>query len=418
MISVQKNSVDLKELIAPTFCRVDYAIHNSLAFEYLFKGGRGSTKSSFISLQIVSGIIEDPQAHAVCVMKYGNFIRKSVLGQIEWAINMLGVKKYFKVNKSPAEVIYLPTGQTINFIGLDDASKTKSFKIPFGFVKFLWFEEFDNFAGMEEVRKASQSIIRGGNTFVFYSYNPPKSNRSWVNQEAMVLKPGRCVHTSTYLDVPIDWLGGRFIAEAEFLKENNPTAYQHEYLGEQVGTGTEIFNNLNIREIKDEEIKRFDNIIQGLDWGWVHNFAFERLHLDYERGKLYFIDEMYGSRLEDDDTSEWIIKNGYNRELTIADSEEPKSIDKFEGLGIWIEGAEKGKGSIKQGMKFLTGLNEIIIDPKRTPGAAKEFVNYALEKHPKTGELILEYPKKDDDTIAATRYAAERYSGVSDIVWG
>ena len=63
--------------------------------------------------------------------------------------------------------------------------------------------------------------MRGGEIFVvFYTYNPPKSSRSWVNQEAKIPKPGRKVHHSDYRSVPPKWLGKVFIADAEHLKEN------------------------------------------------------------------------------------------------------------------------------------------------------------------------------------------------------
>ena len=42
--------------------------------------------------------------------------------------------------------------------------------------------------------------------------------------------------------------GAQFLAEAEHLKETDERAYRHEYLGEAVGTGGNVFENLELRE--------------------------------------------------------------------------------------------------------------------------------------------------------------------------
>lgn len=71
---------------------------------------------------------------------------------------------------------YIQTGQEILFRGLDKAEKSKSIKCSKGYFKYLWFEELDEFNGMEEIRKVEQSVMRGGSKFVvFRYYNPPKS---------------------------------------------------------------------------------------------------------------------------------------------------------------------------------------------------------------------------------------------------
>lgn len=178
-------------------------------------------------------------------------------------------------------------------------------KLGFSFIKYrynfsgtknyIFFQEVDQFAGMEEIRNILQSLFRGENKkrIVFFSYNPPKSGRSWVNQEAKIPKQGRRVHHSIYLDVPPEWLGERFLADAEHLKKVNETAYRHEYLGEEVGTGLEVFTNVELRTITQDEIAAFDRIRQGLDFGYaVDPLCFERMHYDRKRRRLYLFKEI------------------------------------------------------------------------------------------------------------------------------
>lgn len=262
--------VQLSDLIIEKFYEVHKDIKERKHTHYWFKGGRGSTKSSFISIEIVLNIIKDRECNAICFRKIGKDIEESVYNQILWAINSLGVQDYFKVYKSPYRIIYIPTGQIITFRGLDDAKKTKSIKPKDGYYKITWFEELDEFSGLEEVRKAEQSVMRGGNQFIcFKSYNPPQNINNWVNKEVTHDRADRLINHTTYLDVPREWLGSQFFIEAEFLKKLDELAYRHEYLGEVTGTGGVIFNNVEHLNITDEMISHFDNLREGLDWGFA-----------------------------------------------------------------------------------------------------------------------------------------------------
>lgn len=97
--------------------------------------------------------------------------------------------------------------------------------------------------------------------------NPPRSKANWANSYIEKEKIREDTYTSktTYLQAPEEWLGEQFIAEAEHLKSVDPKAYSHEYMGEIIGMGTEVFDNLDISEITDEQIKTFDHIYMGID---------------------------------------------------------------------------------------------------------------------------------------------------------
>lgn len=407
--------INLSKLIAPCFKNVHRAVKRGLYTHIWLKGGRGSTKSSVTSIQIILGIMKDSQANAVVLMKVKDYMRDQVMEQLKWAIDALGVNHLFKVYTSPLQIIYLPTGQKILFRGGQDPQKLKGTKFSVGYCKFIWYEEVDAFNGMEEIRTINQSLMRGKNIepTVFYTFNPPKSNKSWVNQEVVqqALREDTLVHHSTYLEVPRDWLGEIFITEAEHLKATNPKKYEHEYLGLAVGAGGEIFDNITSREISDEEIERFDNLRMSLDWGYaVDPFAFVKMHYDKTRRRIYIFDEIYKVGLSNRLAAERIKIKNPNNKLVVADSAEPKSIDELKEYGIKIEGAKKGPGSIETGMKWLQDLEEIIIDPRRCPNANKEFTSYEYEKD-KQGNFKSKYPDKDNHIIDACRYGLE-----SDIV--
>ncbi len=403
------SAVYLQDLIAPRFHDLRRMIQRNEKTHYWLKGGRGSTKSSFVSLQIALGILLHPDAHAIIYRKHGNNLKDSVFNQMLWALEKLKVSQYFAVAKSPLKLTYKPTGQQIIFRGMDDPMKSKSIKMPFGYFRFAWFEELDQFDGIDEIETVTRSIMRGGDRFsYFYSYNPPETQSNWVNAASDRVVKNRHVHTSSYIDVPREWLGEQFFIEADLLKERDELKYKHVYLGEVTGTGGAIFRNLTARKITDDEIGRFWNIRNGIDWGFaVDPFAFVRMHYDKKKRTLYIFDELHEIGMLDNQAVELIREKGLDgHDLITADSAEPKSIAEFNSAGMYVEGAVKGRDSVNYGIKWLRKQLSIVIDPERCPNTWREFSMYEFEKT-KTGNFRRDYPDKDNHTIDAVRYAME-----------
>lgn len=405
------NAVRLTDVIAPAFYPVYWDIQEGKHTYYDLFGGRGSAKSSFIGTAIPLGIMDDPNANAVVFRKVGNTISTSVYEQILWSLEMLGVRDQWKCLTSPHKMIYIPTGQVILFRGLDKAKKTKSIKVSKGYLKYLWFEELDEFAGEEEIRSVQQSVMRGGSKFVvFKSFNPPISQSNWANQYVMTPRRDSLRHKSCYLEVPVDWLGQQFIDDAEALRDVNPRAYEHEYLGVPTGTGGEVFENLDVREITDEEISHFDNIYMGIDWGWYPDpFHWSKMQYDSNRKILYIYDEYRANKQSNAETwNALVMKKGVTgTDLITADSAEPKSVSDYRDYGALCRGAIKGPDSVRYGMKWLQSLTKIVIDPVRCPATAKEFTHYEYERTA-DDEIISGYPDENNHSIDSVRYAMER----------
>ncbi len=405
--------VHLTDLIAPPFYSVHWDIQEGNHTYYDLFGGRGSTKSSFISVELVLGIMEDPNANGIVFRKVASTIATSVYEQIVWAINALGVQEHWKMTTNPHKCTYTGNGkkQVILFRGLDKAKKIKSIKVAHGYIKYCWFEELDEFAGEEEIRSVQQSVLRGGPKYVvFKSFNPPISKSNWANK--YVLKPhrGALRHKSCYLQVPRDWLGEQFFEDAEDLKETNLRAYQHEYLGDAVGTGGEVFDNLDIRVLTNEEIAPFDNIFMGIDWGWYPDpFHWGKMYYDSTRKTLYIYDEFRANKMSNAETwNTLVMKKGVTgTDLITADSAEPKSIGDYRDYGSLCRPAIKGPDSVRYGMKWLQSLKRIVIDPIRCPETAREFTEYEYERT-EDDEIISSYPDKNNHSIDMTRYAMER----------
>lgn len=403
------SKVLLSEKIGPAFYPVARDVFQHGHTHYDFSGGRGSLKSSTISILVPILLMrpENSGCHALVLRKVANTIRDSVYAQYMWAIGELGAAAYWEAKVSPMELIYKPTGQKIMFRGADDPMKIKSIKVPFGYIAITHFEEKDQFAGRAEIRNILQSTMRGGQKYWnFESYNPPISRDNWANKDSLEERADRLCHKSTYLEAPPEWLGQQFIDEAEHLKATDERAYQHEYLGIPVGTGGNVFEKLELREIIDDEIKHFDRIYQGVDWGYFPDaFAFIRMHYDKARETIYLLDEYYAHKQSNESTAKWIKDKHYTDARIICDSAEPKSVADFRASGLPAYSAIKGPGSLEYSMKWLA-RRKIVIDKRRTPHAYDEFVNYEYERD-KDGNFISGYPDANDHVIAAVRYGAE-----------
>ena len=403
------SDVRLSSLLGSAFYDLARDAFNHGHTHYDLSGGRGSLKSSCVSLLVPLLLVQHPNTHALVLRKVGNTIRDSVYSQYMWAIGELGMASLWRAQRTPMELVYKPTGQKIMFRGADDPMKIKSIKVPFGYIAITHFEEKDQFAGRAEIRSILQSTMRGGELFWnFESYNPPISKDNWANKDTLEAKADRLCHKSNYLQAPREWLGEQFIQEAEYLKETNERAYLHEYMGEATGNGSEVFENIECRPLGNDEIARFDRILNGVDWGWYPDpWAFNRVQFDSARQTLYIFDELTQHKMGNEETAELLLKRGLTRDDRItADSAEPKSVADYNKLGLRCFGAEKGADSVKYSMKWLQSLRAIVIDPQRCPDTYQEFVQYTYEKT-KDGEIISGYPDKNNHHIDAVRYATE-----------
>lgn len=397
----------LSNLIAPGFVDLHLDLKQGAHSFYRLSGGRGSGKSCFISLEIILGMMRDAQngilSSALVLRRYKQALHDSVFAQLVWAIEKLGVQDYWRQTVSPLRLTYLPTGQSILFRGADNVKKEKSIAVSRGYIRYLWFEELDEFESEEKIRSVQQGVLRGGERFtVFYSFNPPRSLRHWVNDPAVWQRPGLLQQHSTYRELPESWLGEQFLADAELLRQRRPELWRHEYLGLPGGGGCEVFANLEARTLDEAEIRRFDRVYNGLDWGfWPDPWAFNRVHFDAARRTLYLFFELTRRREGNEQTARALLRAGLTaRDRITADSAEPKSVQDYRRAGLCCRAARKGPGSVAYSLKWLQSLERIVIDPARCPDSWREFSGYEFSDDGG-------YPDADNHHIDAVRYALE-----------
>lgn len=195
--------LNLAKLINPVFDEVLYTLKSHI----VLKGGRASTKSSVVSIDLVNDFINDPNGNVVVLRKVGKYLRMSVYEQIRWAIYEMGLANQFKFGKSPLQITHKQTGTAFYFYGVDDPMKLKSQKIAKGYVMAVWFEELAEFAGREDIDIVEDTFIRqelpnGKEVKVYFTYNPPRNPYDWINEwvAEKASDPTYMIHHSTYLD--------------------------------------------------------------------------------------------------------------------------------------------------------------------------------------------------------------------------
>lgn len=403
------------ELFATAYVDIFRKILNHEKERFTFTGGRASCKSSFISICIVLLIVMNPSFNALILRKTANTLRRSVFEQIKWAIEKLQIKG-FKIPQSETSslpIVYTRKNgqkQMIIFAGADDPEKIKSIKMSNGYFAIVWFEEKTEFKA-SDIQNIKVSTLRGGSKFwIFESYNPPSSERNWCNIEARNTDENRIICHTTYLDIPKEWLGDAILHEIEQTKKTNFRAYENIFLGKATGTGRNIFENIELREITDNEINSFEWFYYGVDFGYFPDpFVWVAMSYDMKTETLYIFDELKLYKHGNFDASEKLLEHGANMSDRItADSAEPKSIADFREYGWNMKGAIKGKGSLESGFKWLQSRKKIVIDPKRAKTSADEFSLYEHEIDKRTGEILSGYPQgQEDHCLSAVRYALE-----------
>lgn len=414
---------DFVGLVGPAFWEVHYHLLREDEREFWMPGGRGSGKSSAVSEEIVAGMMRHPDRSAYVFMAVGEGMEGGPFEQVRWAIERLGVAAEWESRKSPMAWRRRGTGQVIRFRGLDRASKTKATKAPSGtYYAYQWFEECDQLRGPQEIRTTLQSLTRdvgGGAYFArFYTFNPPRVAESWANRVCVLREArGLPVYRSTFLQLPPDWVSDQMRGDAEALREADPDAYRHEYLGESVGIGGLVFDRAEFREITDDEIAGFDSPQVGEDFGWWPDpWAMTVSEWRPAQRTLLTWREEGGNKVTPDEAARrgralltWPDAPGgrpaYHRLPVWADDADPQQVAQQRDAGLDAHPA--GKGNLRMASYRWLSSVRWVIDPARCPRLADEVRRKQYERLP-AGDFVERIPDGDDHWIDATRYAVMR----------
>lgn len=404
-------SVALEDLIAPAYYEAWNDCLRGGVSEQWFPGGRHSGKSTFVARLIVTHLLSagNEMCHAVVFRKHQTDLRDSVYSEIQQAISALGMESHFQFLTTPLVIKRKGTGQMIYFKGLDDVRKHKSKKPPWGWVKYLWFEELDEFSNYDEIQATEVSYLRGGNDFrEFLTYNPPRSATNWVNAEVARRKPHRKVYHTDYRDLmEKGWIPRSVIDRIEAVRDTDYESYRHVFLGEITGTGGEIFTNIKETALSDEQIRSFPRHDYGMDFGMVNDpTALLGTYYDPDLDWLYVFEEWTKRHAYFTDIHSEIKGRGLEGVDIMADTAPAGWLQNINMLGARLRGCYKASDWVETGVAWLRSRARIVIDSARCPLAWKEFSRYEYDTY-KDGSVRERLPDRDNHTIDAVRYAQE-----------
>ncbi|NYV68143.1 PBSX family phage terminase large subunit [Bacillus sp. Gen3] len=407
-MTLMTNHISLKKVVGNGYkefwnCKKRYRV---------VKGGRGSKKSTTTALNIIYRMMQYPLANTLVIRKVFKDHRDSTWKQLKWATQQLGVTHLWEFKISPLEAIYKPTGQSIYFRGLDDPMSVTSITVDKGHLCWAWFEEAYQITNEDDFNKVDMSIRGelppGYFKQITLTFNP-WNERHWLKKRFFDVE-NENVYAITTNFLINEFLGDDDRAIFEDMRINNPRRYKIEGLGEWGIAEGAIFNNWYVHAFDKNEIIKRDGVRSafGLDFGYtVDPTALPASLVDMKNKELFIFDEIYERGLLNNQIADKIKEKGWQKELIIADSAEPKSIAELKRLGIRrIAKAEKGKDSVNAGIQFLQQF-KIIIHPSCT-NAINEFSNYVWARD-KDGQMLNKPADEFNHLIDALRYSVERY---------
>lgn len=377
------------------------------------KGSRASKKSKTAALWHIVNIMQHPGANALVIRKTERTLRDSCYADLKWAINRLGVDSYWKATLSPLELVYLPTKQRIIFRGLDDPLKLTSISTECGSICFVLIEEAYEITKEEDFDFIDESIrgeLQDGLWKRITIILNPWSESHWIKKRFFDNPDDDVLAMTTTYKIN-EFLDEADIKLFEKMKINNPRRYKTAALGEWGISEGLIYENFIEEDFDISEIKKRTNakVCFGLDFGYVNDATALFCGIIFEQEKLlYVFDELYEKNLSNEKIAEKIFKMGYSKEKIIADSAEPKSIDRLYDLGIrGIKAARKGKDSIMNGIDYLQDF-KIIVHPICV-NFLLEIQNYAWQTD-KNGKQINKPIDDFNHLMDAMRYATEDFA--------
>ena len=377
------------------------------------KGSRASKKSKTTALWIIYNMMKYKNANALVVRKVFRTLKDSCYSDLRWAINRFQVQDYWEFKESPLEITYKPTGQKILFRGFDDPLKITSISVSVGSLCWCWVEEAYELTDETAFNMLDESIrgIVEEPLFkqIILTFNP-WNERHWLKGRFFDREDENILAlTTNYLCN--EWLDEADKKLFEDMKKNNPRRYQVAGLGNWGIVDGLVYENWQELEFDWREIlnkRQKAKAVFGLDFGYTNDpAAFFCGILDQEQKEIYVFDEIYQKGMQNTAIYNNIEKLGFKKEIIVADSAEPKSIDHLKGLGLYrIKASKKGKDSINAGIQFIQDF-KIFIHP-RCVNFLTEISNYAWDKD-KFGKAVNKPIDDFNHLIDAMRYALEDY---------
>lgn len=379
------------------------------------KGSRGSKKSKTSALWHIYNMMKYPDANTLVVRKTERTLKDSVMADLRWAIERLGVSDFWKYTTNPLELVYIPTGQKILFRGFDDPLKITSITVPKGVLCWVWLEEAYEINKEEDFDMLNESIRGQVPEGLFKRFTitfNPWTDKHWLKKRFFDTPDNEDKIALTTNYMCNEWLDEADHRMFEEMRLNRPKRYRVAGLGEWGIVDGIVYENWMEEDFDVQELVQKNpdlTAVFGLDFGYTNDpTALFCGLVDGKKKIIYVFDEMYQKAMTNEMIAEKIIRMGYAKEKIIADSAEPKSIDRLYELGLRkIRRATKGRDSVNNGIAYVQEFN-MVIHPKCV-NFITEISNYVWDED-KFGHKVNKPIDDFNHLMDAMRYALMNYN--------
>lgn len=370
-------------------------------------GGRGGAKSwGFARALLVQAA--QRKRRVLCAREFQVSIRDSVHRLLSEQITALGLDALYRVG---SETIEGTNGSEFIFAGIrSNVSRIRSMEG----IDICWVEE------AEKISEHSWTVliptIRKAGSEIWITFNPQDEKDPTYQRFVVKPPPSAVVMPIGWKDNP--WFPDELEKEREYLYRVDPEAAEHVWGGQLRKNSQAAVLRGRYRVEAFEPDPSWGGPYQGVDWGFsqdptalVRCYVRPRVEKDGKivRGAGLFIrHEAWGIGVELDHTPALFDRVPDARKYTTrADNARPETISfvRRNGYGLLIA-AEKGPGSVEDGVDHLRSYEEIVIHPD-CPHTAEEARLWSFKVDPLTGEVLAELVDKHNHCWDAVRYGLE-----------
>lgn len=260
------------------------------------KGSRASKKSTTAALKIIARLMQMPLANALVVRQTAATLKDSCYAQLQWAINRLGVEKFWKCTVNPLQMTYIPTSQKIIFRGMDDSMKITSIAVEKGHLCFAWLEEAYEVSeeDFNRVDESLRGILPEGYYIQWLVTFNPYSASSWLKSRFFDKQSENVLAmTTTYKNN--EWLSENDLALFREIEKTDPDRAKVVCEGQWGIESGQYFSmwRESLHVVKPFEIPRDWVKFRSMDFGQAKPYAVVWFAIDYD-GDAYVYRELYG----------------------------------------------------------------------------------------------------------------------------
>jgi len=398
----------------------------------VMKGGAGSGKSYFAAQYLIWRSLTERNNRFVCVRKVGNTIRKSQWKLLNDLIKQYKLGDYFSARDTDMTLTCALTNTEIISVGMDDKEKIKSIAE----ITSIWYEEPTELSQQEFLQMSMRLRgIKENKMQELLTFNPI-SDRHWIKSffftlyvEEELRKGKQVARTKKVIDIPDEeplevhttivhstykdnlFIDRQYKAQLENLKEVDFNYYNIYCLGNWGVLGEKVFSGFTVLdEFPPDDY--YDEIVYGLDFGWVHPSALVRVGI--KDSNAYVTELMYQSKLTKQQIAEYIVNNNLVTDggIIYCDASEPDAVEVLKDMGLdarsAFRGGALGNNSVLMGIEMIKAHNMFTL--KDNINLNREVQEYKF-KSDADGNILTDdrgLPKilrLNDDCLSALRYA-------------